>query len=86
MHNLTPPIPLACPTAPQEPDAFMQVGWLSSINSTLSGGTHPLETRICSKPFSLVSNYHEQLRRVTNATLLIIVSRIYFFGVQYEYV
>lgn len=36
-------------------------------------------------PFSLVTNYHERLRRVTTATLLIIVSRIYFIGVQYEY-
>lgn len=63
----------------------MQVGWLSTINSILSGGTHPLETRICSKPISLVTNYQEWLRRATNATLLIIVSRIYFIGVQYEY-
>lgn len=63
----------------------MQVGWLSSIKSILSGGTHPLETRIFSKPISLVTNYHEWLRRVTNATILIIVPGIYFIGVQYEY-
>lgn len=37
--GLTPPIPAACSTAPWEPDAFMQVGWLSSINSILNGGT-----------------------------------------------
>ena len=38
----TPRIPVACPAAPWEPDAFLQVGWLSSINSILSGDTHPL--------------------------------------------
>lgn len=37
--RLTSPEPAACSTAPWEPDAFMQVGWLSSINNILNGGT-----------------------------------------------
>lgn len=57
MPKPTPLIPGARPTAPRGPDAFVQVGWLPSTNSMLSGGTTPVGTSICSK--ALRTHYRE---------------------------